>query len=406
MDFDFPPEDDPRRTEIKDWIYKNPNPSNQELVDAGYVVPHWPEPWGFSAKPMHQLIIDEELRKARIRRPANPIGIGWAGPTIVAAGTDEQKERFLPRLLNGEDFWCQLFSEPDAGSDLANLSTRAVRDGDEYVVNGSKIWSSGAHLASFGILIARTNPDASKHHGISYFICPMDLPGISMEPIVDMTTAHSFNQVFFDDVRLPAELLVGEEGDGWRLARMTLANERVSLSSGGSLWGDGPSVDTLLDLVRDSGGETDPIVRQKLMGLYCESEVLKLNRLRTLSARLAGKIPGPEASIQKLMADYHGQNVMETAKNLCNASGMIKGSGPSGKIDPSLSSGPTQVNVDKRNFPASDPIWHFGFLFSPALTLGGGTFAVQRNIVAERALGLPRDIDVEEGKTWSEARKQ
>mgnify|MGYP001219791836 FL=1 len=268
MDFDFPSEDDPRRIEIRNWISKNPNPSNQELVDAGYVVPHWPEPWGISAKPMHQLIIEEELRKARISRPANPIGIGWAGPTILAAGTDEQKNRFLPRLLNGEDFWCQLFSEPDAGSDLANLSTRAVRDGDEYVVNGSKIWSSHAHRAAFGILIARTNPDASKHHGISYFVCPMNLPGISMEPIVDMTTAHSFNQVFFDDVRLPAELLVGEEGDGWRLARMTLANERVSLSSEGSLWGDGPSASTLLDLVRDSGGDADPIVRQKLMDLY------------------------------------------------------------------------------------------------------------------------------------------
>ena len=160
-----------------------------------------------------RLIIDEELRKARISRPANPIGIGWAGPTILAAGTDDQKERFLPSILNGEDFWCQLFSEPDAGSDLANLSTRAIRDGDEYVINGSKIWSSGAHLASFGILIARTNPDAPKHQGISYFICPMDLPGISMEPIVDMTTAHSFNQVFFDEVKLPVEFLVGEEGD-------------------------------------------------------------------------------------------------------------------------------------------------------------------------------------------------
>ena len=137
-----------------------------------------------------------------------------------------------------------------------------------------------------------------------------------MEPIVDMTTAHSFNQVFFDDVRLPAELLVGEEGDGWRLARMTLANERVSLSSEGSLWGDGPSANTLLDLVRDSGGEADPIVRQKLMDLYCESEVLRLNRLRTLSARLAGKVPGPEASIQKLMADHHGQNVQHFAEHL------------------------------------------------------------------------------------------
>ena len=308
MDFDFPADNDPRRLEIRDWISKNPDPTANELVNAGYVVPHWPEPWGISAEPMHQLIIDEELRKARISRPANPIGIGWAGPTILAAGTDEQKERFLPNILNGKDFWCQLFSEPDAGSDLANLSTRAIRDGDEYVVNGSKIWSSGAHLSSFGILIARTNPDAPKHQGISYFICPMDLPGISMEPIVDMTTAHSFNQVFFDDVRLPAELLVGEEGEGWRLARMTLANERVSLSAGGSLWGDGPSADTLLNLIKDYGGENDPIIRQKLMHLYCESEVLKLNRLRTLSARLAGRVPGPEASIQKLMADHHGQN--------------------------------------------------------------------------------------------------
>ena len=325
MDFDFPADNDPRRLEIRDWISKNPDPTANELVNAGYVVPHWPEPWGISAEPMHQLIIDEELRKARISRPANPIGIGWAGPTILAAGTDEQKERFLPNILNGKDFWCQLFSEPDAGSDLANLSTRAIRDGDEYVVNGSKIWSSGAHLSSFGILIARTNPDAPKHQGISYFICPMDLPGISMEPIVDMTTAHSFNQVFFDDVRLPAELLVGEEGEGWRLARMTLANERVSLSAGGSLWGDGPSADTLLNLIKDYGGENDPIIRQKLMHLYCESEVLKLNRLRTLSARLAGRVPGPEASIQKLMADHHGQYVMETAKNLCHASGMIKG---------------------------------------------------------------------------------
>ena len=279
MDFDFPADNDPRRLEIRDWISKNPDPTANELVNAGYVVPHWPEPWGISAEPMHQLIIAEELRKARISRPANPIGIGWAGPTILAAGTDEQKERFLPNILNGKDFWCQLFSEPDAGSDLANLSTRAIRDGDEYVVNGSKIWSSGAHLSSFGILIARTNPDAPKHQGISYFICPMDLPGISMEPIVDMTTAHSFNQVFFDDVRLPAELLVGEEGEGWRLARMTLANERVSLSAGGSLWGDGPSADTLLNLIKDYGGENDPIIRQKLMHLYCESEVLKLNRL-------------------------------------------------------------------------------------------------------------------------------
>ena len=164
-----------------------------------------------------------------MRRPDNPIGIGWAAPTIQLAGTEAQKQRYLRPIFTGEEFWCQMFSEPDAGSDLASLGTRAVRDGDEYVVNGSKTWTSGAHMAKFGILIARTDPDLPKHKGISYFICPTDLPGISMTPIIDPTTAHSFNQVFFDDVRIPADLLVGAEGDGWRLARVTLANERVSL---------------------------------------------------------------------------------------------------------------------------------------------------------------------------------
>ena len=309
MDFDFPPDDDPRRLEVRDWIKTNPSPSPEELLDAGYTVPHWPAPYGLSADPMHQLIIDDELKRAGIKRPANAIGIGWAGPTILLEGTEEQKERYLRPILTGEEFWCQMFSEPDAGSDLANLATRAVRDGDEYVINGSKIWTSGGHHSKFGILIARTNPNVPKHKGISYFICPTDLPGLSMTPIVDMTTAHSFNQVFFDNVRLPAEMLVGQEGDGWRLAKMTLSNERVSLSSAGSLWGTGPSANTLFDLVRKNGGTQDPLLRQELAALYCESEVLRLNRLRTLSARLAGRTPGVEASIQKAMADDHGQHV-------------------------------------------------------------------------------------------------
>jgi alkylation response protein AidB-like acyl-CoA dehydrogenase len=226
-----------------------------------------------------------------------------------------------------------------------------------------------------------------------------------MTPIVDMTTAHSFNQVFFDDVRLPAEMLVGQEGDGWRLAKMTLSNERVSLSSAGSLWGNGPSANTLFDLVRKSGGADDPLLRQELAALYCESEVLRLNRLRTLSARLAGRTPGAEASIQKAMADDHGQHVLEMAKRLTGASGMLEGSGPEGEVPEMGRSGPTEVRSDSSLFPNVDPIWHYGFIFSPALTLGGGTFAVQRNIVAEMVLGLPRDINVEKGMTWSEARR-
>ena len=187
-----------------------------------------------------------------LRSPDNAIGIGWAAPVILLSGTDAQRERYLPKILSGEEFWCQLFSEPDSGSDLANLGTKAVRDGDEYVITGSKTWSSQAHKAKFGILLARTDPHAPKHKGISYFIFPMDAAGVELSPIIDMTTAHSFNQVFFNDVRIPVENRIGAEGEGWRLAKATLANERASLSSRGSLWGSGPSAATLLEFVRDS----------------------------------------------------------------------------------------------------------------------------------------------------------
>ena len=406
MDFDSPPEDDAYRKQVRDWIEANPNPSYKQLVEAGYVVPHWPKPYGLEAGPLEQLIIAEEMKRAGIKRPQNPIGIGWAGPTILEAGTDEQKDKYLPGLLEGKDFWCQLFSEPDSGSDLANLSTRAERDGDEYVINGSKIWSSGAHVSKYGILIARTNPDAPKHKGISYFICPMDTPGISMSPIIDMTTAHSFNQVFFDDVRLTEDHLVGDEGDGWRLAKVTLANERVQLSSSGSLWGAGPSAELLIDLIRQQGGCDDPVMRQRIAALHCEAEVLRLNRLRTLSARLAGKHPGPEASIQKVMADEHGQNTLEVARDIAGTSGMLEGAGPEGKVPGRMGMGVTENNLHSTQFPDVDPIWHYGYLFSPPLTIGGGTWAVQRIIVAEQVLGLQRDINVEKGKTWLEARTQ
>lgn len=408
MDFEPIPDDDPRRIELRSWIQEHPTPSGTDLAEAGLVAPHWPAPWGLDADPIHQLIIDQELRAAGIRRPSNAIGIGWAGPTILGAGTAEQQERYLGKILSGEEQWCQLFSEPDAGSDLAALATRAVRDGDEYVVNGSKIWSSHGHLSDFGILIARTDPDVSKHKGLSYFICPMDTPGLTMQPIVDMTTAHSFNQVFFEDVRIPANLRVGAEGDGWRLAKVTLANERVQLSSAGSMWGSGPSTAELFDLLRNDDGISDPVIRQEAAAVWAESEVLRLTRLRTLSAQLAGATPGPEASIQKLLADHHGQRVMALAKQVAGASGMLNGSGPAGSLPSRSLSGPTEVlfrKGDQTHSPDTEGIWHYGFLFSPALTLGGGTFAIQRNIIAEHVLGLPRDIHGDKGMTWSEFRR-
>ena len=383
MDFELPPDDDPRRLAVRAWLAEHPAPSGRDLAQAGYVAPHWPEPWGLGADAIHQLIIDDELRAAKVKRPSNQIGIGWAGPTLIHAGSEEQQRRHLPGILSGEEIWCQLFSEPEAGSDLANLGTRAVRDGDEWVVNGSKIWTSLAQFSRFGILIARTDPDAPKHQGITYFVCPMDAPGVEIRPIIEMTGGHTFNEVFLTDVRLPADAVVGEVNRGWSLAKVTLGNERVSLSSGGALWGLGPTGADLLDLVRSRGGVSDPHLRQRLARIHTIEEILRLIRLRTVSAMVRGEAPGSEASIRKVMADEHGQAIMSLAVDLAGTDAMRAGAGPLG-ID--------------------DPTWAYGYLFSPALTIGGGTGDVQRNILAERVLGLPHDVDVEAGKTWAESR--
>ncbi len=366
VDFALPPEDDPRRLAVRSWLTAHPDPSPRQLAEAGYVAPHWPRPWGLAADPVTQLVLDDELTRAGVRRPNNPIGIGWAGPTLVAAGTPEQQERYLPPLLAGEEFWCQLFSEPGAGSDLASLATRATRDGDEWVVSGQKVWTSYAHVAAFGILLARTDPEAPKHQGISYFICPMHAPGITVRPLVDLTGMHTFNEVFFDEVRIPAGNLVGAEGQGWSLAKVTLGNERVSLSGAGSLWGMGPTAGDLVERVRRRGGCADPVLRQRLARVWTEGELLRLLRLRTVSAAVSGLAPGPEASVRKALADEHGQHVMELAADLDGLASLSAADG-------------------------EDAIWHLGLLFSLALTIGGGTAEVQRNIIAERTLGLPHD---------------
>lgn len=373
VDFELPAVDDPRRTEVRAWITEHPNPTGADLAAAGYVAPHWPAPYGKDADPITQLIIDDELRAAGIRRPNNPIGIGWAGPTLLHAGTPDQQRRWLPRLLSGDDIWCQLFSEPDAGSDLASLTTRAERDGDEWIVNGSKIWTSLGHLATWGILIARTDPEADKHAGITYFVLDMATPGIEMTPIVEMTGAHNFNQVFFTDVRVPDANRVGEVNKGWSLAKVTLGNERVSLSEPGALWGMGPTAADLLDAVRTAGSTQNPCLRQRLAALYIDAEILRLIRLRTLTARIKGAEPGAEASIRKIKADEHGQDIMGLAEDLSGAAGLLEGGPGTGPLG------------------GDGGIWHFGYLFSQALTIGGGTWAVQRNIVAERVLGLPHD---------------
>lgn len=405
MDFEFPAEDDPRRLAVRQWLAEHPSPNGRELAEAGYVAPHWPRPWGLDADPIHQLVIDDELSRAGVRRPVNPIGIGWAGPTLLYAGTTEQKQRYLWPILSAEEYWCQLFSEPGAGSDLANLGTRAVRDGDEFIVNGQKIWTSGAQYSRYGILIARTDTDVAKHKGISYFICPMDADGIEIRPITEITGGHTFNEVFFTDVRIPAANLVGELNDGWRLAKVTLGNERISLSSGGVLWGNGPTALEMIESARRLGPITDPTLRQRVAQVYIEHRILDLIRLRTLTARLRGEQPGPEASIRKILADEHGQHVMNLARDLVGPAAMLTGG--SGLGDDGFVPG-TDTRALGPGVPAGglyDPGWYDGFMFSQALTIGGGTGDVQRNIVAERVLGLPHDHNIEAGMSWSDAQR-
>ena len=382
MDIDLPRDDDPRRIEVRRWFEANPAPSAAQLVDAGFVVPHWPAPWGLDAEPELQLIIDDELRRAGVGRPVNPIGIGHCGPVIVVHGSEEQRQRYLPPMLRGEELWCQLFSEPEAGSDLANLATRAVRDGDVFVVNGQKIWTSLAQVARFGILIARTDSDTTKYTGISYFIVPMDLPGIEIRPLRNMQGTFGdagFCEVFFTDVQVPAENLIGPLNGGWAMAKETLANERVSLSKEGLQWGYGPTVRDLLDVARGLD-HVDDVMRERLVGAYIEGEILRFHHLRQISAAV-NKKPGPDASLRKALKDPHGKHVFTLAKDLAGAAGMLA--------------------VDA--VPGWEA-WANGFLFSPALTVGGGTSEVLRNIIAERILGLPHDSDVEAGLTWREGR--
>ena len=359
MDFSLFADDDPRRLEIRAWLKGHPLPSQTELAEAGYVAPGWPPPWGLNATPELQLLISAELERAGVPPIANTIGIGWAGPTLLAAGSEEQKARYLAPLLRGEELWCQLFSEPGSGSDLASLATRAVRDGDEWVVNGQKIWTTWADQADFGILLARTDPTAPKHRGISYFLCPMRHPGVEVRPIREMTGGRHFNEVFLNDVRIPAANLVGPEGGGWALARVTLGNERLSLSTGGVVWGMGPKTSALLER---AGQVDDPRLVQRLVSMHIEAEVMRLLGLRIVWALVAGR-PGPEAAVKKLLADRHGQVVMNLAKDLAGAAGLINDGSP----------------------------WHWGFLFSPALTVGGGTAEVLRDLVGESLLGLPRE---------------
>lgn len=367
---DLPPDDLPAaRARLRDWLRDHPHPDGEALARAGLVAPHYPIPWGHDAGPALQLLIDEELERAGIELPQNPIGIGWAGPTLVAAGTPAQQRRWLPGLLSGRDFWSQLFSEPEAGSDLASLRTSAVRDGDVYVVNGQKIWSTWADRAAYGILLARTDPGVPKHRGISYFVLDLSLPGVEVRPIREMTGQSHFNEVFLTEVRVPADCRIGAEGEGWRLAKVTLGNERVSLSEGGVCWGMGPTSGETFDLLRRRG-ITDPVRRQEAARLWIQTRILEWLGDRVVEALQRGEDPTPVASLKKRLADVHGQELLTLVKDLRGPAGML---------------GVQDSHAEEHD------VWHWAYLFSRALTIGGGTTEVLSGIIAEQLLGLPRE---------------
>jgi alkylation response protein AidB-like acyl-CoA dehydrogenase len=332
----------------------------RRLVDTGLLTPHWPVPWGRGAGPVEQLVIDEELAAAHVHRPHLAVG-AWALPTIIAHGSPEQQERWVGPTMRGELVWCQLFSEPGAGSDLAALAMRATRHDGGWVLNGQKVWTSIAMRADWGICLARSDPDASKHEGITYFIVDMHTEGIEVRPLREITGAAMFNEVFFTDVFVPDDCVVGQVNGGWRLARTTLANERVSMA-GGATWGFG--IEGILKGIESDGTE-DTVVLDGVGELLAEAQSLALLGARTTLRSVSGVEPGPEASVRKLLGAEHEQRLQEFGLMLLGARGAT-----------------TEADAGR---------WSQGFLSARCLTIAGGTSEVQRNVIGERILGLPRD---------------
>jgi alkylation response protein AidB-like acyl-CoA dehydrogenase len=344
------------------------------LADAGLAALTYPVEFGGAGLDAdHQKVFDEESNDYEMPSRQFMVGIGICAPTLLEHGTDEQRRTYLPALLRADAVWCQLFSEPGAGSDVASLQTRAERDGEEWIVNGQKVWTSGAHYADYGLLVARTNRDVPKHRGISMFICDMHAPGITSRPLRQIDGRAHFNEVFLDDVRLPADALVGEVDDGWRVTLAMLANERVAIGAGGSsqsLSSDGYG--SVLRLARARGCTDDPVVRQELAELYVLERILSLLGMRIREALVSGRAPGPEGSVAKLAATILGKRSASVRMAIAGAGGLAWADDDEGGGDAASA-----------------------FLFAPMLGIAGGTTEIQKNIIGERVLGLPKDPAVD-----------
>jgi alkylation response protein AidB-like acyl-CoA dehydrogenase len=378
-----------RQLDYSEWCVR--------LGEAGYATPTWPEEYGagLSLAPGQAKVVNELLSHYRVPRPFNIIGIGMGGPTVITWGSEDLKHRLLRPLATNQEIWCQLFSEPGAGSDVAGLSTKAVRDGDEWVVNGQKVWTSLAHLAKWGMLLARTDPDVPKHNGMTYFVVDMKAPGVTVRPLVQITGDAEFNEVFFDDVRIPDSMRLGGEGEGWRVALTTLMNERVSLSGAGSVSGDTIGGSPLSRLIDRHRGITDATARQRLAQAYIESRLIRLNNERAAAKRKSGAEAGPEGSITKLMSAEFNQRVQKLAVDLEGTGGMAW---EGDDATPRRRNGrPTWLaEGDDRGSIAR------GFLRAQANTIEGGTSDIMRNILGERVLGLPKEPDPSRDTPWKD----
>ena len=399
MDFEDTTEELAFREEARAWLEANA-PTEDELAgmdymargkfwqkrkaDAGWACIRWPEEYGGrGANAIQQVILGQE--EAKVDTPETGmfgIGQGMAAPTLMTWGKDDDAKRFLPKLASGEDIWCQLFSEPAGGSDLAALRTKAERDGDDWIVNGQKIWTSGAHYSDFGILVVRTDPNVAKHKGLSYFFLDMKSPGIEIKPIKQISGEANFNEVYFTDVRIPDSQRLGEVGQGWQVALTTLMNERASIGAGGG----GTKFSTVKKLAESVNIDGKPAiedsaVRAKLATWYVQESGLKFTSYRTLSALSRGEIPGPENSIGKLVGAVKAQDMASFAIDLMGQSGIVR---------------------DREQDEAYEALFQDTYMSIPGLRIAGGTDEIMANIIAERVLGLPQEPRMDKGIAFTD----
>jgi alkylation response protein AidB-like acyl-CoA dehydrogenase len=407
MDLTYPPEAETFRTEIRAWLVEHlpegwfdddfsmtPDERaafNEEwtakLHEGGWICASWPTEYGGKGlSTIQNVVLAEEFARAHAPMRADFFGDTLVGPTILQWGTEEQKQFFLPKILKGEISWCQGFSEPNAGSDLAGLSTKADLDGEEWVITGQKVWTTQAQYADYCFVLARTDPDASKHKGISYLLVPMRQPGIEVRPIVQPDGSAEFNEVFFTEARCPVDAVVGGVNNGWKVAMTTLGFERGS-SATTSYRRFERELDSIIGIARENGKIDDPLIRQRLARQWSRIQLMRFGGLRTLSASVSGrKDPGVAAlgALNKMIWSETHRDTMELALDILGMEGQIL----TGSVDDEYVAGVGR-RVTARDYPASP--MQVSFFFSRSETIWGGTAQIQRNIVGERVLGLPKE---------------